>query len=189
MRQVNRLTCACLLISLAPAPASAQAPATTFAELPQALEVGRKVVVTDAAGQKATGRVVELTPVSITLLTPDEWGIDRRQMFTEHSVRTIKRTDSVWNGLLIGLGAGIVGAELFVRYNCGPRGYDDECAAIATLAGWATFVPGGAAVGALIDRFTGNTLLYRAGPGGSTTAIAPIAGRGRGGVAMSLRFD
>ena len=190
MGLVGRAFCGGLfgVLLLTPMLAFAQTPATTFADVPRVLETGRKVVVTEADGRRTKGRVAEITPSSIALLVRDEWGTERRQVFSDGGIRTINRTDSVWNGLLIGLGAGIVASEVFVRQNCGPRGYDNECAAIVTAVGWVTFVPGGATVGALIDKFTGNDLLYRA-VSGSTFSIAPIVGPTIGGVAVSLRFD
>jgi hypothetical protein len=189
MKSLHRLFHSALLaLIIVPAPAWAQTPAETFADLPRVLDVGRKVVVTDADGQKLKGNVVEITPTTVTLLTRDEWGVSQRTVFADDGIRAINRTDSVWNCLLIGLGAGIVGAELFVRQVCGPRGYDDECAAIATGVGVVTFVPGGLVIGGLIDRFTGNDLLYRASPRRSTIVVAPVVGPRRGGVAVSLQF-
>jgi hypothetical protein len=173
---------------LTPAAAWAQPPAETFSDLPRVLDVGRKVVVTDTDGRKAKGNVVEITPTTMTLLTRDEWGMERRQVFADSGISAINRTDSVWNGLLIGLGAGIVGAELFVRNVCGPRGYDDECSAIATGVGVVTFIPGGLVVGGLIDKFTGNDLLYRAMPRRARMTIAPAVGPRSGGVTFSLSF-
>jgi hypothetical protein len=188
MLQVGRWWCSLgAALLLTPTVVLAQAPAATFAEMPRVLETGRTVVVTDSDGRRTKGRVAEITPSSLTLLVRDSWGMERRQLFPESGVRAINRSDSIWNGLLIGLGAGIVASEVFVRQNCGPRGHDDECAAIVTAIGVVTFVPGGATVGALIDKFTGNDLLYRAGPR-STLSIAPIVGRATGGVAVSLRF-
>jgi hypothetical protein len=131
--------------------------------------------------------VVEITPTSLTVAIEDALGTVEHEVFTSSLIRSINHTDSVWNGLLIGLGAGIVGAELFVRGACGPRGSDDECAAIATGVGVVTFVPGGTIIGALIDKFTGNELIYRA-PHGSALSLAPMVTRGAGGVSLTLRF-
>ena len=167
--------------------AFAQPPAATFAEIPRVLETGRKVVVRNVDGRKATGRVAEITATSLTIEVGDALGTIRRQTYSSDSIRSINRSDSIWNGLLIGLGIGIVSNELFVRHNCGPRGNDDECAAIVTAVGLVTFVPGGAVVGALVDKFTGNRLIYRA-PQPSTLSVAPLIGQRGGGVSVSLRF-
>lgn len=97
-----------------------------------------------------------------------------------------KHIDPVWNGVLIGAGAGAVGAWIFTRANCGPRGYDDECTAIAAVAGTAIFVPGGMLVGGIIDRLINKTL-----PAGVTsrTAIAPMVSRRNPGVALKMKIS
>ena len=176
-----------LVARLIPAAALAQAQVDAFADVPKVLEVGRKVAVRGIDGHKTTGRVVEITPTSLTIAIEDALGTIEREVFPSHLIRSINRTDSVWNGLLIGLGAGIAGAELFVRGNCGPRGHDDECAAIAAVVGVATFVPGGVIVGGLIDKFAGHQLIYRA-PQRASLSIAPVLGRDTGGLAFSVRF-
>lgn len=102
-----------------------------------------------------------------------------------------KQIDSVWNGALIGAGAGVVGTWIFTRVNCGPRGYDNECSAIAELGGLALFVPSGAIAGAIIDRLINKTL-----PAGAnahteiTHTWSQQGGRWKTGVAfrLNLRF-
>ena len=177
------------LCVLAPAAAWAQPEVATFSDVPRVLESGRKVVVTDQQGRKTKGHVSEVTPSTIALLTRDRWGEEQRRVFEAESVRAITKTDSLWNGVLIGIGAGFVAAEVFVWQVCGPRGHDDECAAIATPVGWVTMVPGGAAVGALIDRAIGNGALYRKPPrAGRALTISPVIGPSAGGAVVSLRF-
>jgi hypothetical protein len=186
---MNLRCCAVLLLAACflPSVAVAQAAVDTFDDIPRVLDVGRKVVVRGIDGHKTTGRVVEMTPTAFTIAIEDALGTVERELFPRDLVRSINRTDSLWNGLLIGLGTGIVGAELFVRGACGRRGYDDECAAIATGVAVVTFIPGGTIVGALIDKFTGDELIYRAPPRSSLT-IAPVVARRAGGIALSLRF-
>jgi hypothetical protein len=100
-----------------------------------------------------------------------------------------KQIDSLWNGALIGAGVGAATAWIFTRANCGPRGYDNECSAIAGIAGTIVFVPSGAIAGAIIDRLINKTL-----PPGTTahTTIAPLVadsgGRRRMGVAFNLKL-
>lgn len=104
-------------------------------------------------------------------------------------VKPAKHIDSLWNGALLGAGVGAIGAWIFTRANCGPRGYDDECAYIAGPLGVAIFVPAGALSGALIDRLINKTL-----PAGVTsrTSIAPTLsqrhGRKNVGVALKMRI-
>jgi hypothetical protein len=100
-----------------------------------------------------------------------------------------KHIDSLWNGALIGAGVGAVGAWVFTRANCGPRGYDEECTAIAGPLGTILFVPAGAVGGAIIDRLINKTL-----PAGATsrTAIAPLLSNKNGkkdlGVALRMKI-
>ena len=104
-------------------------------------------------------------------------------------VKPGKQIDSVWNGALIGAAAGVVPAWIFTRANCGPKGYDDECAAIAGPVGVLIFVPAGAVTGAVIDRLINKTLP----PGTAARAsISPVlASRGKrtgAGVAFNLKI-
>ena len=163
---------------LLPAGAAAQSEATSFDELQRMLKPGQQVVVTELDGRETKGAVTQVSADAVVL---------GARTFSERTVLSVRRTDSVWNGLLIGLGAGIAANEVFVRSNCGPRGYDDECAAIATAVGMISFVPGGAVIGALIDKFTGNTRLYRT-PMRASLAIQPIVARNRTGLSLAVRF-
>lgn len=105
------------------------------------------------------------------------------------ALKPAKHIDSVWNGALIGAGVGAIGAWIFTRANCGPRGYDDECSVIAGPVGTAIFVPAGAISGAIIDRLINKTLP----PGAKAhTSIAPVlsqqGGRKKPGVMFKLRI-
>jgi hypothetical protein len=101
-----------------------------------------------------------------------------------------KHIDSLWNGALIGAGVGAVGAWIFTRANCGPRGYDEECTAIAGPVGTLIFVPAGALSGAIIDRLINKTL-----PVGATsrTALGPTLSQKNGrknlGVALNMKIS
>jgi len=105
------------------------------------------------------------------------------------TTKPVKVIDPVWNGVLIGAGAGAVGAWIFTRVECGPRGYDNECSAIATIAGTAVFVPAGMLAGGIIDRLINKTVP----PGAhSHAAITPFmtskGGRKSPGLAVKLNF-
>jgi hypothetical protein len=104
-------------------------------------------------------------------------------------LKPAKQIDPVWNGVLIGAGAGVVTTWIFTRANCGPAGYDSECSAIATLGGLAIFVPSGMLAGGIIDRLINKTLP----PGTSARAsVSPLlAQRGtrrNAGVALNLKI-
>jgi hypothetical protein len=184
----GRTCCFALIWSalLLPASAAAQSEATSFDELQRMVKPGQRVVVTELDGRETKGAVTQVSADAVVLAVQDGSAAGART-FSERTVSSVRRTDSVWNGLLIGLGAGIAANEVFVRSNCGPRGNDDECAAIVTAVGLITFVPGGAVIGALIDKFTGNTRLYRS-PTLASLALQPIVARNRTGLSLSVRF-
>ena len=90
---------------------------------------------------------------------------------------------------LIGAAAGTIGAAWFVRHNCGPAGSDTECEAIAWPAGLATFIPGGIALGGLIDKAIPKVIHVASGPRSKPTVAAlPWFGKHAGGVAFAVRF-
>ena len=65
--------------------------------------------------------------------------------------QTLRRRDSVWNGLLIGAALGGGSGYLWSRAVCGSRGNDRECLFRATPAGVAVGAGIGAGLGALFD--------------------------------------
>ena len=86
--------------------------------------------------------------------------------------------DPLWNGALIGLGAGIGSAAALDAVSCenGFAGCDFPWAAYLTLGGI------GAGTGAAIDFLIGR----HPRPGTSTVRVVPIVGHGRKGVLASL---
>ena len=105
------------------------------------------------------------------------------------NLKPVKQIDSVWNGVLIGAGAGAVATWIFTRANCGPAGHDVECTAVAALGGAAVFIPSGALIGGIVDRLINKTLPPAAS---AHTSIAPILskrdGRRNAGVALNLKI-
>lgn len=172
---------------LAPATALAQVPSPNVDELARALQPGQEVIVRGADGHKTKGEVIDVNGSALTVVVRDWWGGgERRLRFEQPAIATIHRTDSVWNGLLIGFAAGVLSAEVWRYKECGARGYDDECSAIVSAVGYLTMVPGGVAIGGLIDRFT-NKLVYRAG-GRAALHVRPVVSPSEAAVAVSLRF-
>ena len=141
--------------------------------------------MTDADGDRTKGRITEITPAGFTLSVPD--GFDqRRRSFEAGTVTSVRKADPVWNGLLLGLGAGLAATELWVYDQCGGRGSDRECEVIVSLVGWTALGIGGAVGGALIDKFH-NPLVYRAGSKAVVT-VKPQIGPARQAVTVSLTF-
>jgi hypothetical protein len=87
-----------------------------FADLPGLLKSGATVFVADESGQTTKGKITELSPASIALLTSR----DERIAIPSSRVRMVSRVDSKWNGFLIGAAAGAVPGALlgsgFKRY-------------------------------------------------------------------------
>ena len=160
----------------------------SFDDVQRLLKPDQRVVVTDMGGGTTRGHVVEVTPSAVTIRVDDAFGPRRTRTFERGTVATIRRSDRLWNGFLIGLGAGIIASEVWVYNLCGPRGYDDECAAIATGVGLFTMVPGGAVAGLLIDKAIGNQLIYRAARGRAMFDVAPVISPKGQGVVASIRF-
>jgi len=94
------------------------------------------------------------------------------------SATTPPTRDSLWNGTLIGLGAGIGSAAALDATFCdnGFGGCDFPWAAYLTLGGI------GAGTGAAIDFLIGR----RPGPRTTTLRVVPLVGHGRKGVMASL---
>ena len=59
------------------------------------------MLVVEETGAKVTGRVADVSPHEIVLLTPD------RRTFALDTVTRITRSDGVWNGALIGAAVGL----------------------------------------------------------------------------------
>ena len=77
----------------------------SFARLGEVVEPGNRVVVTDEKGLQTKGKIRELTPASLRLLTGD---MDRTETFPSERVARVSKIDSRLNGFLIGLAAGAV---------------------------------------------------------------------------------
>ena len=108
-----------VLLSLSVFALSAAVDAQTvgaFAELPRVLKSGATVFVADDSGQTTKGKITELSPASIALLTSS----DERVAIPSSRVRMVSRVDSKWNGFFIGAAAGAVPGALlgtgFKRY-------------------------------------------------------------------------
>lgn len=112
-----------LLISMASL-ARAQAVATSFTQLPLTVRLGDDLKVTDAAGQKIRGQLIDLSPTSIGILTKGT-----RVDVAADDVQTISQqrhgdvaTGAKW-GLGVGAGMGvlIIGAVAGDCHGCGPQ--------------------------------------------------------------------
>jgi hypothetical protein len=182
MRHLIRMTTAALLVSLCSAALATSAGAQTLDGM---VRIGQTIAVTDEAGSRAKGQLLALDASSLTIEVPPSRNPTGRLTIALPTINRIVKHDGVLNGFLLGLGAGVATAVGFVRYHCGPPGFDRECSAIATLVSWG-FVPVGAATGSLIDGLINKTIYTRGG--GPTIRISPQLGRHRVGASINVRF-
>ena len=140
--------------------ASAPAAAQTADSAQEPLKGAPRVIVTDRAGQEATGRLIRWSASTIVIRTDN----GERTYAPGEAIRLDLRHDSLKNGFLIGASIGWLGA-LFV--DCGG---DGSCGAerVAALIG-GTFVYG--ALGAGIDALIpGRTPLWVSGSSEKSSA-------------------
>jgi len=154
----------------------------SFEELQTILKVGQKVAVTDDRGGEIKGKVGELTASSLVVLAP----VNRNRTFTKDSITKIRRTDSSWNGALIGLGVGAAIAAAGIKSSI----YQGEAAYFWVFAGSWLFPTVGAITGVVVDKQTGNDPIYLAPSRASqpSVTVSPWLVNGGGGVSVSVRF-
>jgi hypothetical protein len=113
--------------------------------------------VTEASGRTTKGTLGKLSTSSLELLNPKSIPA----AFSKSEVRMIEleRRDSLWNGTLIGLGAGGLSGLIGGAANCG----NDSCQAGPIAAAFGALFGGiGAGVGALVDLgFPKRTTIYQ----------------------------
>ena len=98
------------------------------------------------------------------------------------------RSDSLWNGLLVGGVAGALGGFVFApRMICGSN--DTECSAIVKVAIGLPAFAGGIVTGGLIDKFhnQGHTV-WKSSSGLKEVTLGPVVGPGASGVRVGVRF-
>ena len=120
-------------------------------------------VTQSSSGEVVRGRIVDLSPESLTILTADNRRVD---MPIDHVLRIEARGDSLKNGAAIGA---VVLGSLVALY-CGEAGGGAQC-----IAGVAVDAGIGALIGAGVDALNGgrSTLYARpaSAPAGHTAAL------------------
>lgn len=191
------------LLLAAHGPAAAQEPLEAFDQLGSRLRVGDTVVVVDAGLREYKGRLVSLSPSSLTISTR------RDQPFAANQVRAVLepgrppfRKGLLW-GLALGAGAGAAWALLDARVTgmscpgcvagqpCGP------CEVASTAPNWIA-IPLAAGAGALAGLAVSamlpgeNCVVYAAPPpagrSGPGLALAPILTPRAWGASISISF-
>jgi len=137
--------------------------ADSFVRLPEVLKPGTVVMVTDEKGVQTKGKVTELSPASMQLLTGM---FDRTVVFESDRVIRVSRLDSRWNGFWIGtaIGAvpGIILGSMFNVYCYNESG--GHCPAIIPLVGGSTALLGGWIGYGIDGAIDGQTLVYARAP-------------------------
>lgn len=162
----------------------AQGVASSFEALRVLVMPGDRISVVDVTGREVRGRVGALSRDSVTLLT--EAG---SQTFGEVAVATIRQrhADSLTNGAIIGA----VGATAYFLTGAALVGDRDggEMIVSTAVAGGLLFAGMGAAAGAGIDALLARRrVIYQKPTGEGRVTVSPLFGRGRRGVALSVRL-
>ena len=161
---------------------SAEAQPATLYDVVWLVQPGDTLTVTDNAGVRVRGKLVQMSPTSLVL------DVSRTlRQFQESDIHEIKRRgDSLKNGALIGFAIGGAFAAYAVTAQLPSDDYNgDEYIAFVPLLGGI-----GAAIGVGIDALIrGDRVLY-ARPQASqpSVSVAPIVRRGQKGVLMSVRL-
>lgn len=188
MIELNRQWLGGLMFAVVfPGTAQAQILARSFDELRQILKADETIVVTDESGRQTKGRLAEISATSLTVLAPE------RLIFAERAVAQIRRTDSIWNGTLLGAAAGgavYLGGLMFCEANkldCGAAGGAEVWMPGSPMTAWLA-PAAGAILGALVDRAKGNAVIYVTPSRRPALSVSPWLGRQGSGVSVFLRF-
>ena len=184
------------VIIVMPSPSAAQEPPETppavFQDLPLLVNLGDRITVTDNTGRELRGRIIDLSPSTLSLLVD---GIPRDLDEADVTVIRQRQRDSLKNGALYGFVPGAVVGGLF--FAGGASDYPIFVLGIASLFGL-----GGAAIGAGVDALMeSQQVIYDASASAQRltvlpllsrqhrrVSVAPLLSRDRKGVAISLGF-
>ena len=169
------LTAATLTASLS----EAQNP--SFDRLALRLNQGDQVTVTDSEGRETKGRIVDLSPSTLSLETA---GLRRDLTGGDVSVIQRRYHDPLGNGAAIGFVSGVAFLAVLVSAGCSGCATDPE-----VMPWYALFGGAGAGIGMGFDAlYQGSRVVYRAAPSDRRLAVSPMVSRERQGVSVSLGF-
>jgi hypothetical protein len=175
---------ALILFGLAPGRASAQPPTVNFDQLPSRVRVGDDVWVKGNDGVEVKGKLWELSPTSLKVMTDGQ-----AKELSAQDVRTVstRKHDSLangaWIGLAVGAALGIVGAALACE--------GDDCVAEGAIVG---LIYGGigAGIGVGVDAMIpgGKMQVYNKGAGAPSArlSVRPVLSPRQQGVVVRVGF-
>jgi hypothetical protein len=182
MGKINRSCVALALVAVSCGTVSAQ-------EFDVArIRLGQTVVVRDASGYETRGVVESVEPAKLVV----KYGVGRlpdpaapgtllndSRAFTPGDVDRVLRPAPVWDGAVKGAIIALAPVGILTA----------SCDCGAPPAGSVVLVGGiGAGIGLGIDAAWGPKTLYRRTGARRTLAVAPLAGKGRRGIAATIRF-
>ena len=168
---------------LVPAPAGAQALATSFKELQLKVKPGDSIYVTEGTAPEQGATIVE---VSASTLVVSMGG--RQQNLSEQAVTRIRQRlpDPLWNGAAIGAGVylGVIALA------AGAAGGFEDCDAGCWAVNGALAAGIGAAIGVGIDALVkGRKTIYQSdSKGARRVVIRPFVGADARGAALSVAW-
>ena len=172
-----------ITLVLAPAMVSAslaEAQSVSFDRLALLVNQGDRIMVTDIAGRELRGRIVDLSPSTLSLQTD---GL--RHDLNGGDISAIRRRerDSLKDGAVLGF---LSGAAIAVGFlvQTEARNNSGLVLSFASLAGAA-----GTAIGVCLDGLhEGSQVIYSAGGSNRRLAVSPLLSRSRRGLSVSLGF-
>lgn len=150
--------------------ASSAGPVDTLTDL----AVGEAVHVETIGGQRLKGDVGDVTPVEFTIVEDG-----RSVAVPSADVRVVRKQDSLVNGVLLGIGAGMAGTAVVSRNFCPGEG---ACGLIVMSASMGA----GVALGAVVDAFMDRTLYRRLGD--PQVRVTPLVSPKRMGARVSVHW-
>jgi len=155
--------------------------ARSFEELIGIVKADETVIVTDMNGRRVKGALTAVDKDSLSLAMDD-----RTQTFARSEVSTVRVTDGLGNGALIGAGAGLGTALGILAIVGSGDGYvlpSAKVGAPVLLLGMGTLV------GVLVDRaHEGGRVLYVSVGQTARLIVSPLFGKDRQGVLVFVHF-
>lgn len=168
------------LVSLAgTVAAQTVAPVQSFADLQPLVRSGQELIVWQNDGRRTRGRVVSVSGDKLELRRPPRfWGRDRHDVYVETAATRIEARDSTWNGMLIGLGLGVL-VSVVATVTANPQ--DDELSELPYVV-LSPLV--GPVIGTFIDGAINRTLFVS--PAATRVTLRPVVRDTGGRVAGAM---